>query len=183
MKIFGFDISVHRDARPVETRDATQYALTAGLWPDEVRTGTVLSNAYQQVAWVYRAVNALAEQVSNIPFRFSRTSSSGEELITTGLLVDFYSRPHPQINRFEYWELRVIWLLLRGECFRVPIYDGPFGERALPRLKSVLILDPARFQHIVQNNKLMGWRYMDHSRNSPLSSQVFLPEEVWHEKL
>jgi HK97 family phage portal protein len=29
----------------------------------------------------------------------------------------------------------------------------------------------------------MGWRYIDYSRNSPLSSQVFLPEEVWHEKL
>ena len=29
----------------------------------------------------------------------------------------------------------------------------------------------------------MGWRYVDYSRNSPLSSQVFLPEEVWHEKL
>jgi phage portal protein BeeE len=47
----------------------------------------------------------------------------------------------------------------------------------------VLILDPARFQHIVKDNQLMGWRYVDYSRNSPLSSQVFLPEEVWHEKL
>ena len=47
----------------------------------------------------------------------------------------------------------------------------------------MLILDPARFQHIVQGNQLVGWRYVDYSRNSPLSSQVFLPEEVWHEKL
>jgi HK97 family phage portal protein len=186
MKIFGFDISVHRDARPVETRDATQYPLSAALWPDEVRTGTVLSNAYQQVVWVYRAINALAEQVSNIPFRFSTTSSEGEQLITTGPLVDFYNRPHPHINRFQYWELRVIWLMLRGECFRVPIYDerGVHGVPALPgQLRSVLILDPARFQHIVEDNRLMGWRYIDYARNSPLSSQVFLPEEVWHEKL
>jgi phage portal protein BeeE len=29
----------------------------------------------------------------------------------------------------------------------------------------------------------VGWRYVDYSRNSPLSSQVFLPEEVWYEKL
>ncbi len=141
-----------------------------------------MSNAYQQVVWVYRAVNALAEQVSNIPFRFSRTNSAGEELITTGPLVDFYSRPHPQINRFEYWELRVIWLMLRGEWFRVPIFDSEAGG-GRPGLKAVLILDPARFQHIVEDNRLMGWRYIDYSRNSPLSSQVFLPEEVWHEKL
>jgi phage portal protein BeeE len=186
MKIFGFNISIHRNARPAETRDATQYPLSAAVWPDEVRNGTVLSNAYQQVVWVYRAINALAEQVSNIPFRFSTTSSEGEELITTGPLVDFYNRPHPHMNRFQYWELRVIWLMLRGECFRVPIFDGdeevPTPTRGR-RLKSVLILDPARFQHIVEDNRLMGWRYIDFARNSPMSSQVFLPEEVWHEKL
>ena len=107
---------------------ATEYALSSGWWPDEARSGTLLSNAYQQVVWVYRAINALAEQVSNIPFRFSVTSSAGESLITTGPLVDFYGRPHPQIDRFQYWELRVIWLMLRGECFRIPIYEES-GER------------------------------------------------------
>jgi HK97 family phage portal protein len=192
MRIFGFNISLQRDKEPAVEKDATEYALSAGLWPEETRNGTVLSNAYQQVVWVYRAVNALAEQVSNIPFRFSTTTSAGEQLITTGPLVDFYNRPHPQVNRFQYWELRVIWLMLRGECFRIPIYEdggvaaGSFrtGTNArTPRLRSVLILDPARFQHIVQDNQLIGWRYIDYSRNSPLSSQVFLPEEVWHEKL
>lgn len=180
MKIFGLNISLHRNTpRPV-TKDATEYALSAGLWPDDARSGTVLSNAYQQVVWVYRAVNALAEQVSNIPFRFSTAAS--EQVINSGPLVDFYRRPHPQINRFQYWELRVIWLMLRGECFRVPIYGSAVGG-ARQGLKSVLILDPSRFQHIVEGNELIGWRYIDYSRNSPLSSQVFLPEEVWHEKL
>jgi HK97 family phage portal protein len=182
MKVFGFNISVQRETQPVVAKDGTQYPISAAIWPEEARTGTVLSNAYQQVVWVYRAINALAEQVSNMPFRFSRTAGTGEELITTGPLVEFYGRPHPEINRFQYWELRVIWLMLRGECFRIPIYDsGLGGGRA--HLKSVLILDPARFQHVVQENRLMGWRYIDYSRNSPLSSQVFLPEEVWHEKL
>ncbi len=74
-----------------------------------------------------------------------------------------------------------MWLMLRGECFRIPIFDGGLGGRSA--LRSVVILDPARFQHIVEDNRLIGWRYMDYSRNSPLSSQVFLPEEVWHEKL
>src|SRR5262245_49689584 len=68
MKLFGFNISVSREAQAPLKRDATQYALSAGLWPDEGRTGTVLSNAYEQVVWVYRAINALAEQVSKIPF-------------------------------------------------------------------------------------------------------------------
>ena len=161
MRIFGFNISIHRDAEPAVAKDATQYALSAGLWPDEARVGTVLSNAYQQVVWVYRAINALAEQVSNIPFRFSTSSAAGEQLITTGPLVDFYKRPHAHMNRFQYWELRVIWLMLRGECFRIPIYGTGRGSGTTDRgqLTSVLILDPGRFQHIIEDHELIGWRY------------------------
>ena len=136
MKIFGFNISIERDERPSVTKDATQYALSAGLWPEDGHTTTV-SNAYQEVAWVYRAINALAEQVSNIPFRFSTASGDGEQLITSGPLVDFYARPHPQMNGFQYWELRVIWLMLRGECFRIPVFDesGGGGKRGRRRLR------------------------------------------------
>jgi len=184
MKVFGFNISIHREAQGEVAKDATEYPLFAALWPEEARAGTVLSNAYQQVVWVYRAINALAEQVSNIPFRFSTARGEGEQLITSGPRVEFYGRPHPQVNRFQYWELRVIWLMLRGECFRIPIFgDGLGGQGGRRGLRSVVILDPARFQHIVEDNELVGWRYVDYSRNSPLSSQVFLPEEVWHEKL
>src|SRR5512138_2143577 len=138
MKVFGLNISISREREPAVQKDATEYALAAGFWPDEGPSGTVLSNAYEQVAWVYRTINALAEQVSNIPFRFSSTTAAGEQLITTGPLVDFYGRPHPQLNRFQYWELRVIWLMLRGECFRIPIFDeAGAGKRRVRGLKSV----------------------------------------------
>lgn len=150
--------------------------------------GTTMTNAYQQVVWVYRAVNVLAEQVANVPFRFSVGEAGGESLITEGPLVDYYARPHPQINRFQYWELRVMWLMLRGECFRVPIFedgDGRLTHAAGPRtrLRRVLILEPANFQHIVQDHQLIGWRYTGLGAEAPLPSQIFLPEEVWHERL
>jgi HK97 family phage portal protein len=194
-------------------------------------SGPSFSSAYEQVVWVYRAINVLAEQVANIPFLFSRGERGSETLITSGPLPDFYARPHPQIDRFQYWELRVIWLMLRGECVRVPIFDAaPSAGRAslsetagsaaavgssLPRrdehpalrgtalpssslrsvssaksvvsrsrrLSRVLILDPARFQHIVEHNELIGWRYTGLGPSAPLAAQVFLPEEVWFEKL
>jgi phage portal protein BeeE len=96
-------------------------------------------------------------------------------------LLDFYNRPHPHINRFQYWELRIIWLMLRGECFRLPVYGiGPDGRR---RLERVLIAEPSHFQHIIQDHQLIGWRYLGLGPNTPLASQVFLPEEVWFEKL
>src|SRR6266404_2731117 len=146
MKIFGFSIT-----RPQRsTTPALQRSFTPEQWlrgEDRDTPGSILSNAYQQVVWVYRAINVLAEQVANVPFLFSNGERGGENLITAGPLLDFYSRPHPQINRFQYWELRVIWLMLRGECMRVPIYeDAPRTMRHVPRLKRVLIVDPSQFQ-------------------------------------
>src|SRR5881296_1334271 len=154
MKLFGFNIS-RSSSLPVKKSFTPEQWLRG---EDLDNAGSVLSNAYQQVVWVYRAINVLAEQVANIPFLFSAGDRGRESLITTGPLLDFYSHPHPQINRFQYWELRVIWLMLRGECFRVPVYDdGQLGSGR--KLTRILMLDPAQCQHIVQNHELVGWRY------------------------
>jgi phage portal protein BeeE len=194
MNLFGFSITRNQKSL---TRSL---AVSPADWlaGRDLDSSPVLSNAYQQVVWVYRAINALAEQVANVPFLFSSGERGRENLITSGPLLDFYNRPHPQINRFEYWELRIIWLMLRGECFRVPIYEdsnvlgaesgpeesrGRGRERGRGRLSRVLILDPAHFHHIIQNHQLVGWRYTGFGPSAPLESQVFLPEEVWFEKL
>ncbi len=39
MKIFGFNISVGREAGAPEKKDAAQYALSAGVWPEEGSAG------------------------------------------------------------------------------------------------------------------------------------------------
>ncbi len=202
MKLFGLNIQVSRPgARPAAAAQPRTRSLssTAAAWlsgQDIDAGGAVLSNAYQQVVWVYRAVNVLAEQVANIPFRFSIDRPGDERVIEDGPLHEFYSRPHPQIDRFQYWELRVIWLMLRGECFRVPIFDDPANPQpSVPSdphsafraphsgLRSVLILDPAHFQHIIQDHQLVGWLYTGLGPDTPLENRLFLPEEVWFEKL
>jgi HK97 family phage portal protein len=157
----------------------------AWLRGEDMPSGPVLSNAYQQVAWVYRAINIIAEQVANIPFLFSHGERGRENLITSGSLHDFYNHPHRHINRFQYWELRIMWLMLRGECMRVPIYEN--GQTAAfknrkSKIKNVLLLDPAQFQHIVEDHDLIGWRYTGFGSQAPLESQIFLPEEVWFER-
>ncbi len=190
MKIFGIQLNRgSRESLPTSSVEGLAGAMeckemssAAAAWTKgEDLDGLTLTNAYEQVAWVYRAINVLAEQVANVPFRFSRNEPGSEEQITHGPLVDFYARPHPQINRFQYWELRVIWLMLRGECFRIPIFDNAHGRRR--KLERIIIADPAHFQHVVQDHELVGWRYTGFGRNAPLSAQVLLPEEVWFEKL
>src|SRR6266436_3482131 len=61
MKIFGFSIT-----RPQRsTSPPLQRSFTPEQWlrgEDRDTPGSILSNAYQQVVWVYRAINVLAEQ-------------------------------------------------------------------------------------------------------------------------
>ena len=134
MKLFGFNINISRE-RGFEP-GATQQR-SVGFSPESWLRGEdpppSLNNAYEQVVWVYRAINVLAEQVANVPFLFSSGQRGGENLITSGPLLDFYNRPHPQINRFQYWELRVMWLMLRGECIRIPIWSDSPQPGRLPR--------------------------------------------------
>ena len=196
MKFLGLNINITRS--PSSSTRNTQHG-TRSLSPEAfawlnspVEDNTpILTNAYQQVVWVYRAVNVLAEQIANIPFLFSTGERGRENLITSGPLLDFYNHPHPHITRFQYWELRILWLMLRGECFRIPIYEdslsssSSFSSSSSPRrrLARVLILDPSRFHHIIEDHQLIGWRYTGVGSQAPLESQVFLPEEVWFEKL
>ena len=112
MNLFGFNIS-RRSAAPPPPEETPISLLnpSAIAWlrgEDTDTGGPLLRSAYEQVVWVYRAVNVLAEQIANIPFLFSRGERGRENLITSGPLHDFYNRPHPQINRFQYWEPRTV---------------------------------------------------------------------------
>src|SRR6185369_16625229 len=183
MNLFGIKIGRGPKPPPPPTPSGRKsFGGTPGDWFRGEEPGAVFASAYQQVAWVYRAINVLAEQVANIPFLFSVGERGRENHVTGGPLSQFYDRPHPQIDRFQYWELRIIWLMLRGECFRVPIFEHESPGQAR-RLSRVLILDPAHFQHLVEDHRLVGWRYTGFGPRAPLASQVFLPEEIWFEKL
>jgi phage portal protein BeeE len=96
MKILGFNIT--RSSQPLVTRSAEEVPLSqaslAWLRGDDDVPRAALSNAYQQVVWVYRAINVLAEQIANIPFLFSHGVRGRKNLITSGPLIDLYARPH-----------------------------------------------------------------------------------------
>src|SRR5258706_12141765 len=161
-------------------RLATQRSVGPQSWlrggDDDLRGGATLTSAYQQSVWVYSCIHTLAANVAQIPFRFSRGQRKGEDLITTGPLVDLFNRPHPQLTRFGFWELYISWLCLRGEVFVVPVQVSR-SERRL------LVLSPDHFQHVVQDHELVGWRYSGFGSQAPLESQVFLPDEVLHDKI
>ena len=182
VKLFGYDISVSRAPRsgsPVAERRSGAETHLSGWLRGEGYGGESCTNAFAQVAWVYRAVTALAESVANIPFRFTFANEADRRGQLPNL-ERFYARPHPSLNGFQYWEQRVMWLLLRGECFRVPVFRESHQGR---QLEHVLMLDPSRFRHMVEDGVLTGWAYRSSGAQDPLRTQVLLPEEVWFERL
>ena len=135
MNLLGLNISISRNrAQNQNSKIANQKSFDPQLWltgQDFSSGGVTMTNAYEQSAWVYRAVNAIAEQVANIPFLFSHGERGRENLITSGPLHTFYNQPSQTMDRFQYWELRVLWLLLRGECFRLPTFESSPGLHSL----------------------------------------------------
>ena len=132
----------------------------------ETPGGAALHSAYQQSSWVYACVSAIAEQVAQIPFRFSRAEAMpararhgqwrrkamGEQLVANGPVVELFARPHPHLTRFQFWELLISWLQLRGEFFAVPTDDSFSPDQRRPR--RIVVLSPEQFRHVVRNNAL-----------------------------
>lgn len=151
-------------------------------------TGTTLANAYQQSTWVYAAVSLLAESVANVPFRFLSGTDSDENTVETGPLVELFNRPHPRLNKFQFWELLVTWLGLRGEYFIAGFdaNDEPVNFAAARRgglkIKRLCLLAPDKMQHKVYDNQIIAWEYS----SNPLAehpSYLFAPEEIVHDRI
>lgn len=173
---------------------ATSLALAFQRGDDIIDGAAKLSSAYQQSSWVYACVSAVAEQVAQIPFRFSRVASvpmrerrgrwrrkaAGEEIVEGGPVVALFERPHPHLNRFQFWELLVSWLQLRGEFFIVPT-DNAFALSTRPTMLPVL--PPDSFREQVSGNRLLGWRYQGTGQQSPLPTLNLVPEDVITDRL
>ncbi|EEF62089.1 phage portal protein [Pedosphaera parvula] len=156
---------------------------------DSPTQGTTLISPLQQSTWVYSAVSALATNVSQIPFCISRTGQRDGEHVVTGPTADLFKRPHENLDRYQFWELLVSWLQLRGEVFVVALNrEGqviPVREaRGRNTIAQLLILSPLRFWHIIEGGELVGWRYTGFGyTDPPMESQVFLPEEIMQLRL
>jgi len=152
-----------------------------------------LHSPFQQSVWVYTAVCALAQTISAIPFRISHGDRSGEKIISEGPVVDLFNRPHPFLNRFRFWEFIVTWYCLRGEVFIVALDKSgavlPIKQSHASTLsrsnapKSLLILPPDQFRHIVDGYELAGWQFTSTPLSGPLPPQSFTPDEVLHDFL
>jgi HK97 family phage portal protein len=144
---------------------------------DDTTTPAVLASAYHQSTWVYACISTLAETVSAIPFRFVEVTGNPARGSTVEQLEKLFARPHAQLDRFQFWELIISWLMLRGEAFVYPISEG-----RVTRVPDTLhILSPDHLHEIVSNSELAGWRYSASSTSS--IGSILLPEDLIHIRL
>lgn len=166
-------------------------------------TTVSLHQPMEQSVWVYAAVNALSSAVANVPYCISRVEtepeqdtasrrarrrqllqrSPAENLLESGPAVDLFARPHPQLDRFLFWELLVSWLLLRGQAFVVALDDQDMvidlGAAARRRPTRLMILPVDQVQILRLGGTLLGYNYTA-SQNSPVDGQRLLPSEIIH---
>ena len=186
---FSIQIGKYHFSLGAKRSNAPTSSIQAWLRGDESTFGSTsaaLASPFQQSVWVYTAVSALAQTISAIPFRISRGDRSGENILSTGPVVDLFNRPHPYLNRFRFWEFIVTWYCLRGEAFLVGVdkSDGVLPIKATRQPPSrLLVLNPDHFRHVVENFDLIGWNYCPSPLSGPLPSMDFTPLEVIHDAL
>jgi HK97 family phage portal protein len=152
----------------------------------EEKGGAQLNSAFQQSTWVYSCATTLAENVSALRFRLLHGVESDESEIESGPLVDLFNQPSPYTNKFQFWELIVLWLCLRGEAFIIGTNKAgkvlPIRNANRAQIAKLCILNPTQMREDVRENVLMGWDYKANSRD-PEPSVFLMPVEVIHFKM
>src|SRR6185436_18843194 len=149
-----------------------------------------LTNAFTQSTWIYACVSAVAQQVAQTPFRvgvgepargrMSAERNIGDALVQSGPLIDLLEQPHPQLERFLFWELVIGWLLLRGQVFVIGLDRSgkvaPINPaRTVPQ--QLMLLNPDRVTTVIADHELLGYRFYAGPRDL-VASRELLPEEV-----
>lgn len=153
---------------------------------NEVSSGATLVNGYQQSVWVYAAVNAVASQIANTPLCITQGRGRGERKLESGPLVDLFRRPHEHCSRFEFWELVLCWLQIRGEAFVIPmtlageVVDLSRAGGRGPKPQQFALLDAACFRHDVVGGHLLGWFFTNADPQGQMATRYLLPGEVIH---
>ena len=124
---------------------------------------------------------------SNNPNRFLGFKSKKLEVQPEHPLVDVFHRPNPIMTGHQLWMATELWMALRGECFWMLMDEE--GNRTPNRAKGdvpgeIYPLSPDLFRAIVQNGRLVGWRYEIKDGNESIGSSgvpgyaILNPNEV-----
>lgn len=118
---------------------------------------------YRQHTYVYSAINAIARNVAGVPFNMiSEDKGENKQKIEEGELFNLFNSPNPYFSRYQLWEATEIFLQLKGEAIWILDRDR---DNEIP--KSIWVLDPSKFTHVVENKNVVGWIFKDGAEQIP----------------
>lgn len=131
-----------------------------------------------QVSTVYACVKVLAETMASLPFQvFKRTDEGREVAINHPLYKLIHNKPNPIQSAFEYWEMAMAHVLLRGNHYSF-IELNRAGQ-----LSALWPLNPATMiVEAVESTAgaLTISRYLYTRQDG--KQIIFRPEDIWHLK-
>ena len=118
-----------------------------------------VTQPYRQSVWTYACINAIAENIAQVPFKLRKDAGNLEpDTIESGELYDLFQSPNPLMNCFDdLIKATFIFYCLRGEAFW--IMEGRTDITKPP--KEIWTFDPSRFEPVTDKNTgmLLGWKY------------------------
>jgi len=135
-----------------------------------------VSDPYEKSVWVFASINAIAQNISRVPFHIYTSSKKDiKTAVETGELYELFMNPNPFMISSTLFFATIIYLELYGEAFWV--FDERSNITEIP--KRIWVVDPTRMEPvIVKDNrgidKFNGfWKY-----NVGSESLILQPHEL-----
>lgn len=133
-----------------------------------------VSNPYAQVANVYKAVKAIADNVPNADLVF-KDRANGEEIDDPALRA-LFERPNPLMSGSDFFQAITGFYALKGECFIIKtLSQGQETGKGRNLPAELWTFNPDHFKEVIENKQLIGWRHTN-------TQTFYSNEEIIHLK-
>lgn len=113
---------------------------------------------YQKSVWVFASVNAIAQNISRVPFYiYTEKNKDVKKVIQTGPLYDLFMNPNPFMISSTLFFATVLFMELYGECFW--LFEDRENVTEIP--SEIWCVSPTRFEPVIDKNKMFRgyWKY------------------------
>jgi len=142
------------------------------IMPYDATGGEKLYRAYQQSAWVQRAIKKISGPIAAVSLDFALDGEAFQD----PEIEAFWQRPGIRLTKHDFLEATVGWLKLEGEAFWL-LDDStllPFPSQRGRDLCPIIVARPDRMFLHKRGADILGWDYVDANGKH----HGLLPEQV-----
>lgn len=125
-----------------------------------------VTHPFSQSTIVYVAASRISENLPQAPLVFYNTKTKTQ--LTDDPVVRLFRRPNEYHTYFTFFEELTLFLALYGETFiwTTESMGMVAGTSKMPA--ELVVLNPTRMQHVIDNHQLVGWLFDDGKGRKPI---------------